>query len=172
MTPYQNTIDEFLDLVDANDNVVGKKKRSEIYSEHLSNFRVINAFLVNSVGKLWIPRRTSGKRVFPLCLDMSLGGHVESGETYEDAFKRELDEELNLKVENINFRELGKLTPKKHNVSAFMKVYEIKSDVTPDFNKDDFTEYFWFSPKELFRKLDNGDECKDDLPKLVKIFYE
>jgi len=167
----EHTTDEFLDLVDDNDNVIGKKKRSEIYSEHLSNFRVINAFLVNSSGKLWIPRRTATKRVFPLCLDMSLGGHVESGETYEDAFRRELEEELNLRVEDINFSELGKLIPKKHGVSAFMKVYEIKSDTTPNFNKGDFIEYFWLSPSELFKKLESGDKSKDDLPKLVKIFY-
>lgn len=172
MMTHEHTIDEFLDLVDNDDNVVGKKKRSEVYSEHLSNFRVINAFLVNSSRKLWIPRRTAAKRIFPLCLDMSLGGHVESGETYENAFKRELKEELNLEMEDINFRELEKLTPQKHSVSAFMKVYEIKSDVTPNFNKDDFNEYFWLSPKELFQKLDGGDKSKDDLPKLVKIFYE
>jgi isopentenyldiphosphate isomerase len=169
---YKHTADEFLDLVDDDDNIVGKKKRSEIYSEHLSNFRVINAFLINSFGELWIPRRTAEKRAFPLCLDMSLGGHVESGETYEDAFRRELKEELNLEVENINFREIGKLTPKEYGVSAFMKVYEINSDTTPDFNKNDFTEFFWLSPQDLFQKLYSGDKSKDDLPKLVKIFYK
>ncbi|MDO8558014.1 MAG: NUDIX hydrolase [bacterium] len=168
----QHTTDEFLDLVDDNDNVVGKKKRSEVYSEHLSSFRVINAFLVNSNGKIWIPRRTATKRVFPLCLDMSLGGHVESGESYEDAFGRELMEELNLDVKKIDFHELGKCTPQKHGVSAFMKVYEMKSNSTPDFNKDDFIEYFWLSPQELFQKLDGGDKSKNDLPKLVKIFYK
>ena len=168
----QHTIDEFLDLVDESDNVVSKKRRSEVYAENLSNFRVINAFLINSAGKLWIPRRTATKRVFSLCLDTSLGGHVESGETYEDAFERELKEELNLDKKEIDFRELGKLTPGKHGVSAFMKVYEIKSDVTPSFNKNDFVEYFRLSPQELFQKLDGGEKSKDDLPKLVKIFYE
>jgi isopentenyl-diphosphate delta-isomerase len=48
--------DEYLDLVSENDEVIGKKLRSEIYAEHLSNFRVVNAFLVNSEGKLWVAR--------------------------------------------------------------------------------------------------------------------
>ena len=57
-TPSIHT-EEYLDLVDEQDNIVGNKKRSEIYAENLSNYRVINAFLVNSKGELWIPRRTS-----------------------------------------------------------------------------------------------------------------
>ena len=36
MNQIQNN-DEFLDLVDRNDNVIGKKKRSEVYAEHLSS---------------------------------------------------------------------------------------------------------------------------------------
>ncbi len=35
-----HSIDEYLDLVDENDQVVDKKKRSEVYAEHLSNFLV------------------------------------------------------------------------------------------------------------------------------------
>src|SRR3990167_1715083 len=90
--------DEYLDLVDDNDIVIGKKKRSEVYAEHLSNFRVVNAFVINTKGELWIPRRAAHKRVFPLCLDMSMGGHVETGDSYEQAFARETREELNIDV--------------------------------------------------------------------------
>lgn len=171
MATAEHTIDELLDLVDPNDVVIGQNPRSEVYANHLSSFRVINAFVINSEGKLWIPRRAPTKRIFPLCLDMSLGGHVESGETYEHAFARELTEELNWNTDQIKFQELGKLTPHEHGVSAFMKVYEIKNDKTPDFNKDDFTEYFWISPQELFNRLNRGDKSKGDLPKLVRFFY-
>jgi len=68
-----HTLDEYLDLVDENDNVIGKKKRSEVYAKNLSNFRVVNAFVINSKGEIWIPRRAKNKRMFPLCLDMSMG---------------------------------------------------------------------------------------------------
>jgi isopentenyldiphosphate isomerase len=166
----QHTIDEMLDLVDENDNVIGQKTRSAIYAEKLSNFRVINAFVVNSRGQIWIPRRSSHKRIFPLCLDMSVGGHVESGESYEQAFKRETAEELNLDISKTGYRLLGKLTPEKHGVSAFMEVYEIKLDAVPDFNKDDFTEFFWLTAEEFFAKIKN-DQTKGDLPILIQNFY-
>jgi isopentenyl-diphosphate delta-isomerase len=163
--------DEYLDLVNEQDEVIDKQLRSEVYVKGLSNFRVVNLFLVNSEGKLWIPRRTSTKRIFPLCLDVSMGGHVESGETYEEAFKRETFEELAIDTDKITCKLLGYLTPHENNVSAFMKVYEIQTDTVPDFNPEDFIEYFWLSPEKLFEMIERGNKTKGDLPKLVDIFY-
>ncbi len=163
--------DEYLDLVDSSDKVIGRKLRSEVYAEGLSNFRVINAFVINSKGELWIPRRTAKKRVFPLCLDMSVGGHVESGETYEQAFRRETEEELSIDIDKVRYRFLGHLNPHNHDISAFMNVYEIEMDQTPNYNKEDFIEYFWLTPQALLDKLKGGDTSKDDLPKLIHKFY-
>ena len=164
-------MDEYLDLVNALDEVIGKKLRSEIYSEGLANFRVVNAFLVNSKGQLWIPRRSPNKRLFPRALDMSMGGHVESGEQYEQAFKRELAEELRIDADKIDWKLLGYLTPQVDSVSAFMKVYEISTDVTPQYNHHDFTESFWLFPAELIQRIEAGESAKSDLRILVQKFY-
>lgn len=164
-------MDEYLDLVDSQDNVIGKKLRSEIYAMHLSNFRVINAFVINSKGELWIPRRAADKRIFPLCLDMSVGGHVESGESYEETFRRETKEELNIDIGQVTYRTLGKLTPESDDVSAFMQVYEIKQDEDPNYNPADFVEYFWITPAEALRRIREGEKAKEDLPTLIKKFY-
>lgn len=163
--------DEYLDLVNEQDEVIGRKLRSEVYAEGLSNFRVVNAFIVNAEGKLWLPRRVPNKRIFPLCLDMSMGGHVESGESYDQAFARETKEELSIDVGATSWRILGHLTPQDDEVSAFMNVYEMRSEETPLFNKDDFIESFWLTPEELFAKIAKGEKTKGDLPKLVKMFY-
>jgi len=163
--------DEYLDLVNDNDEVIGKKLRLEIYQENLHNFRVVNAFVKNSLGELWIPRRTADKRLYPLCLDMSVGGHVESGETYEETFKRETLEELNVNIDKIAWHKLGKLSPKE-GLSAFMQVYEIMLDDAPEYNQNDFTEFFWLTPKALIKKILDGDQAKSDLIKLVQKFYK
>ncbi len=163
--------DEILDIVDLSDSIIGQKRRSEVYAAGMTNFRVVNAFLINASGQLWIPRRSAKKRIFPRCLDMSVGGHVESGESYEAAFRRELNEELNLDLDGLCWRQLGKLTPHEDHVSAFMTVYEISSDSTPQFNRDDFIEAFWLMPEEALARIEQGEFAKDDLPVLIRRFF-
>jgi len=162
--------DELLDLVDGQDQVIGTMLRSAVYQRGMNNFRAVNAFLVNDAGQLWIPRRTASKRIFPLCLDMSVAGHVASGEDYLTAFRRELHEELNLVLEEVDWKIIGKLTPHQHGTSAFMHVYEIRSNDVPDYNRDDFIEYYWLYPHEVIDRLNSGDQSKDDLPRLIKAF--
>lgn len=64
--------DEMLDLVNEADRVIGQLLRSELYHCQSRNFRVVNGFLRNEQGQIWIPRRTAQKRIFPLALDMSI----------------------------------------------------------------------------------------------------
>lgn len=162
---------EMLDLVDNNDTVISSMERNEVYANKLNNFRVINGFIKNSEGKLFIPRRQKNKRLFPLALDVSVGGHVTSGETYEEAFAKETAEELNVDIYSIPFKILGTMNPHTDNVSAFMTVYEIQSDLTPAYNPDDFIEHYWLTPEEILLRIENGDSAKGDLPKLIKKFY-
>ena len=104
--------------------------RSKIEKDE-QNIRSINAFIINSQGELLIPRRTATKKNFPLCLDMSCGGYVRSGETYEEALEREINEELNINIKEFSHREIGYLSPYKNDISMFMKIYEIESNDIP-----------------------------------------
>ncbi len=164
-------IDELLDIVDSNDLVIGVKPRSEVYKLGMRNFRAINAFAKDAHGRLWIPRRTARKELFPSALDVSVGGHVKSGESYDEAFSRELREELNISLETIKAQVLGTLVPHVHGVSAFMKVYEFTLDFDPQYNQDDFQEFFWILPQDLSLCIAAGEPSKSDLPLLLKQFY-
>lgn len=164
-------VDEYLDLVDENDHVIGLQQRSEIYAQQLVNYRVVNAFILNSKGELLSPRRTKKKKHYPLALDFSVGGHVESGEDYEIALIREADEELNLDLQLSNFSCLGHLSPYKDSVPSFMKVYEIRSDIVPSYNPGDFVECLLMKPQELCNRIAHGDAAKSDLIPVLKQFY-
>ena len=163
--------DELMDVVDRRDNVIGKKRRSALYAEGSQNSRVINVFLVNEKRQIWTPRRCAHKRLFPMHLDMSCGGHVMSGESYEEAFQREVKEELNIDIRQSTWHLLGHLSPYDHGVSMFMKVYVILGNETPRWNSDDFVEAYWLWPWEIMDRIRAGEKVKGDLPLLVENFF-
>ncbi|WP_162621357.1 NUDIX hydrolase [Deinococcus arenae] len=160
---------EWLDIVNEHDEVVGTVTREDAYARGLT-VRVVNAFLINRSGQLWIPRRTAHKRLFPGCLDMSVGGHVERGETYEQAFRRETQEELNLTVDDLPWRQIARFGP-RDALSAFMHVYELRRDAPPAFNPDDFSSAEWLTPAELVERIEQGDPAKGDLNRLAQLCY-
>lgn len=161
--------DELLDIVNSHDQVIGQQYKAEVYAQKLSNFRVINAFLINSNKQVWIPRRSPSKKLFPLCLDASVGGHVIAGESYHEAFVRELQEELNMHVDDFHSTLVAKLSPENNGVSAHMHVYVIHTDVEPAYNRNDFVEARWYSLDQLQQLISQGEPTKGDLPALIAL---
>jgi len=150
--------DEYLDIVDENDKIIGRDWRNKIYAKGLNhNIRAINIFIFNSEGKLLVPKRSMNRRIYPGCFDFSCAEHVMFGEDYHQAAKRGLEEELGIK--DLELIELGKLTP-KDGVSCFMKVYKSKynEDIT-NYDKDGIDELFWHSLEEI-RKMIAEDKTK------------
>tara|TARA_A100000171_G_scaffold43949_1_gene46344 strand:- start:3154 stop:3684 length:531 start_codon:yes stop_codon:yes gene_type:complete len=164
---------EILDIVNENDDVISTLTREEIYEKKLKTFRTINAFLINEKKQLWIPVRSSQKLLWPGHLDASIGGHVQSGEKYDDAFKREVLEETNLKIDDFSWRDEGKLSPFQYQVSCFMKVYLIKTpQLDIDFNKSDFISAQWYYLNEIYEQIASGTQVKPDLPPLLDFIKE
>lgn len=163
--------DEWLDVVDEKDLVIGRRLRSESHREHASNYRVVNAFVRNSQGQIWVPVRASHLDLYPNALDFSIAGHVSSGEPYDIAFEREAREELDIDINKTGYQLLGKLTPSQDQVAVFMKVYEIITDETPKINLTEFSSGSWRYPFEILRDISQGVQAKSDLPIVLKRFY-
>lgn len=149
---------EYLDIVDENDNVVGRDTRENIYKKGLEHkIRVVNIFVFNAGKKLLVPKRSMNRKIFPGCYDFSCGEHVKSQEKYYDAAIRGLKEELG--IENAKLIELGKLSPKE-GVNCFMKVYKVNySDKINNYDQDGIDSLFWYdlnTVKQIIKK----DETK------------
>lgn len=161
---------EYLDLVDENDNVIGKEDRNIIYKKDLNNFRVINIMIINSENKIIVPKRSSNRRLFPNCYDCSVGGHVSSGETYEEAAYRELEEELG--ITNVKLDEIGYFKPFELNTSSFSKMYKLIYDGDLNYDKDGIQEIFYMDKEEIKKLIEeDASQFKGDYPKFFKWFY-
>ncbi len=87
--------EELLDVVDADDRVVGRATRGEIHARGLMH-RAVHILLFNRNGDLFLQQRSLAKDENPGLWDSSAAGHVDSGEDYADCARREIGEELGI----------------------------------------------------------------------------
>ncbi len=87
--------EELLDIVDDNDNVVGRETRSVVHERGLQH-RGVHVFLFTSHGKLLVHQRNKDRKAYPSSLDCSVSEHVKAGEDYLTAAQRGLREEMGL----------------------------------------------------------------------------
>lgn len=159
--------DELLDLVDQNDNVIRTIWRSKTANLEHGFLRAAEAFIQNRNGQLWIPRRQMHKRIAPGGLDYSMAEHVMSGESYLDACVRGFSEELNLFVKKSDLQFIYKFSP-GDDLIYFRILYLYRSDKSPDYNREDFTGYEWLTPKELLKRLQDGEPAKRSLQETIE----
>ncbi len=99
--------DEDFDVVDANDHVIDTRHRDEVHARDLSH-RAVHILVFNQNGDLLLQKRSPWKDKNPGLWDSSTAGHVDAGETYEQAAHRELAEEIGITaVELIPLFKLG-----------------------------------------------------------------
>ena len=153
---------EILDIVDEKDKVIYQLDRESIYKKELKSFRTVNAFLMNKSSKLWIPIRHAKKNLWPLHLDTSVGGHVKSGENYEEAIIREANEELRLSLTIKHLIFLSKISPYENKVTSFMKFFLIKQELFPNYNHEDFIWGDWFSIRQIKELINKKVSFKPD----------
>ncbi|WP_167604461.1 NUDIX domain-containing protein [Micromonospora auratinigra] len=62
--------------------------------------RCAGALIVDDDGRLFVQRRSPERRIFPNCWDI-VGGHVEPGESLDEALRREVTEETGWSVSHV-----------------------------------------------------------------------
>jgi|SRR3989304_6172940 len=82
-------------VVNEKDEVTGSIEISDAVKRGLIR-RISRVILYNDQGQILLQQRSRNKASNPLCWDVSAVGHVDEGESYEDAAYRELEEELGI----------------------------------------------------------------------------
>ena len=95
--------EELLDVVNEKGEILNTLPRSEIHGNPSLMHRVVHVLVFNDKAELLLQKRSMSKDVAPGRWDTSVGGHVNAGESLEDAVKRETEEELGITSFNPKF---------------------------------------------------------------------
>ena len=152
--------DEIVDVVDAENRIVRRATRREVRAENLPH-RGVGILCRDSTGRIYVHRRTPTKDVFPGMYDMLVGGVVASGETYDDAARREIAEELGIVGPEPRFLfQHHYVGPKNH---AFVAVYEVTWDGPMRHQESEVEWGAFLDIGEVVRSLERWDYVPDGL---------
>lgn len=140
-------------IVDDADNVIGEASKDEAYQQGLQ-LRSIQIFLFDSAGKLFVQKRASQKTRFPNYFCASVAGHVEPGENYLVAAKRELKEELGID-ELVKFLSTEK-TPVGDNQFAMMAHFTAQTSAQIKLQADEIDDGQFYTLNEIQNLIDDG----------------
>ena len=87
---------EIFPVVDENGKVIGSATRGECHSGRMLLHPVVHLHVFNSKGEIYLQRRPDWKDIQPGKWDTAVGGHIDYGETPEEALQREVREELGI----------------------------------------------------------------------------
>ena len=88
--------EERFPIVDEEGRVVGSATRGECHSGGKLLHPVVHLHVFNSRGEVYLQKRPEWKDIQPGKWDTSVGGHIDYGETPEQALVREVREELGI----------------------------------------------------------------------------
>lgn len=104
-------MEEIMDYVDENDNVLGQDTRENIKNKKL-NYRGCHIWVLDGEGRLLICKRPLNEKAYAGLWTSSAGGHVQAGETYQQAALREAKEELGLTLKLKHWFKLDYIHPR------------------------------------------------------------
>ena len=139
---------EWLDVVDAENRVVGRAPRDVVHRDG-HRHRSVHMLLLDGRGRVFVQRRSETKDTNPGLWDSSAAGHVDSGESAPDAAVRELREELGVRVAPGALVRTGGLDPRPETGLEFVEIYRVVSDGPLTLEADEIAEGRWLEPDEL-----------------------
>ena len=149
--------EEYLDIVDENDKVIGKDTKSNKLEKELIS-RNVAVFIKDSHGNYINVKRAPVKKSFPNRLDLAACGNVKSGESYEHAASREIREETGFScsiklLRKVYNEEIENNKKRKYFTSIFLA----QSDDKITLNKE-LSHYEKMALTELKQRINSNPE--------------
>jgi len=108
-------------------------------------------------------------KYLPLHWSTAVGGHVQTGETYEAAAWRELEEEIG--ITGGELREVGKfLYEKDDGLKKYLTIFELITDENIRVGEEVSSTQF-FTPEEAHKLINTHDKIHPELTFLWEKLY-
>lgn len=158
--------DELVDIVDDDDHVIETVTRAEMRARRLQH-RSVGIAVVSSDGRLLVHRRSTAKDLWPGLWDIAAGGVVTAGESYEDAARRELAEELGLTDVRLDYLGQGRYVD--DHVAEVCRGFRVVHDGPFTFDDGEIVEVRWVTFAELESMRDVEEFLPDSLTLLLPL---
>ncbi|MBL09798.1 MAG: NUDIX hydrolase [Acidiferrobacteraceae bacterium] len=142
---------ELLVVVNAEDQVIGAKKRDDVHRLGLRH-RSVHILVFDLKARLFLQKRSLYKDNNPGLWDSSVAGHVDDGESYDDCCVREIQEEIGIQLGAPPDR-LFKIDACPESGMEFSWVYKLITSATLNLNYEEIEMGRWVEPRELDRML-------------------
>ena len=166
---------EYFDVINEKDEVIQVLPRSEVY-KHLHQHRIVHILIFNDQGEMLLQKRSKNTRYKPLAWSTSVGGHINAGESYEDAGLREYQEELGttspLKLLGKDWyintdTEYKDMIGHKKILCTFTSINNGPFAI----DKNDVEEVAFFPLAEIKKMIHNDEKFHPELLFLLKKYY-
>ena len=145
--------EDIFDIVDEFDQVIGRDRRSVIHSERRRH-RAVHILLRNSHGQVFLQKRSANKDKNPNRWDSSCSGHVDTGEDYDSAAVRELEEELGIKLVIGQLEKIRKFSAMAETGMEFVWVYFGHYDGPFVLNPEEISDGRFWDLAEVDREIE------------------
>lgn len=163
-----------IQIVDENDLPTGQATKQEAWDKGLIH-RIVRLMVFNRAGQVLLQHRTPTKDIFPNCWDSAAAGHVDAGEDYGAALKREISEELGLSGLRPKF--LGRYRSDEtiggKRFNRFTNCYTATTEETPtQLEKHKIDGWQWFDLEEVKRMAkEHPEKVTDGLRQIINHYY-
>lgn len=156
---------EIFDVLNENGEFTGKTATREECHQKGYWHRAVYAFIIDNKGNVLLQKRSSNKKLWPNLWDVTVGGHVDSGEFGRQALIRETKEELGIEISDADIKYLVGSTSvnvqgdviNKHFNECYLITKNIDiADIK--LQKEEVSEVKYFSKDELIKRIDNNYE--------------
>ncbi|NNC50537.1 MAG: NUDIX domain-containing protein [Flaviramulus sp.] len=100
-------MDEYIDIVDNTGKPTGKSELKSVIHQKGFYHHTAHIWFYNIKGEILLSQRSAKKTICPLMWDVSVAGHIDAGETAEEAAIRETKEEIDLKILQSDLLKVG-----------------------------------------------------------------